>query len=395
MRGRPCSKMATIATTILLTAGLLAGCSNDETSLTTTTGSGLDDFEQLDLDQTYGGLTATDEDVAFGDEALKAMMLAEDQEVVIDPLADDPVVLEMEERARHRERYEEGERPQFTYLRLRWGMLRGPDDSTSVERPCDVTDWTGTIRTDRGLVVVKRKIKFEYPADHVVFPRLDPQTVAFVSHTWCHFDGLVIEIVEPPIDTSTTPVSPNKLYVDTPLFQGEFLVSDLAGINQIFEVDDMGNRIQINGFGLSDIEVCPKGFLSGRYRHGPQVDPGVEATEGVAVRYGSFAGAWYSLNGGILGFMRGGYGVDANGERIFIGKIIDRRGHFSGFLRGGWEPGSDDRGLGEFRGSWMSRSGSMEGYLGGESHPVEGYPGGFYEGRWTSLCDNEAEGLVQ
>ena len=173
------------------------------------------------MDQAYGGLTATDEEVAFGDEALKAMMLAEDQEAVIDPLADDPVVLEMEERSRHRERYGEGERPRFTYLRLRWGMLRGPEDSTTVERPCDMTDWTGTIRTDRGLVVVKRMIKFEFPADHVVFPRLDPQTVAFVSRTWCHFDGLVIQIIEPPVDDAAPrPRSPNKLYIDTPLYPG-------------------------------------------------------------------------------------------------------------------------------------------------------------------------------
>ena len=395
MLGKLSFAKAIIATTILLTAGLLAGCSSDETSLVTTSGTGLDNYDQLDMDQTYGGLTDTDEEVAFGDEALKAMMLAEDQEIVIDPLADDPVVLEMEERARHRERYGEGELPRFTYLRLRWGMLRGPQDSTTVDRPCDVTDWTGTIRTDRGLVVVKRKIKFEYPADHVVFPRLDPQTVAFISRTWCHFDGLVIEIIEPPVEPSTTPEIPNKLYIDTPQFQGEFLVSDLAGMNQVFEVDEVGNKIQINGFGLSDIEVCPKGFLSGRYRHVPAADPEVEPTEGEGKRYGSYAGAWYGLNGHIRGFMRGGYGVDAEGERVFIGKIIDRRGRFSGFMRGGWTPDTDDRGLGEFRGSWVTRSGNMEGYLGGQSHPVEGYPGGFYEGRWTSLCDNEAEGLVQ
>ncbi len=385
---------AIIATTFLLAAGMLVGCSSDETSLTTTSGSGLDDFDQLDLNQSYGGLTATDEEVAFGDEALKALMLAEEQEVVMDPLADDPVVLEMEERSRHRERYEIAQRPRFTFLRLRWGMLRGPDITTASESPCDMTDWTGTIRTDRGLVVVKRMIKFE-PADHVVFPRLDPRIVAFVSHTWCHFDGLVIQIVEPPLEDSTTPVSPNKLYIDTPLYQGEFLVSDLKAMNEVFDVDDLGNKFQLNGFGLGDIEVCPKGFLSGRFLRVPMDDPEVVATEGEGHRYGSFAGAWYNLNGSIRGFMRGGYGVNADGERIFVGKFINRNGRFGGLYRGGWEPTSDDRGLGEFRGTWAARNGNLKGYLGGRSHPVEGYPGGFYEGRWTSLCDVEAEGLFQ
>ena len=56
----------------------------------------------------------------------------------------------------------------------------------------------------------------------------------------------------------SAPVAPNKLYIDTPLFEGEFLVSDLAGMNEVFEVDDLGNKFQITGFALSDLEVCPK-----------------------------------------------------------------------------------------------------------------------------------------
>jgi hypothetical protein len=387
-------RTTTITATVLLMIGLMAGCSSDETSLTTTSQTGFDDYELMDMDQAYGGLTATDEEVAFGDEALKAMLLAEEQEAVTDPLADSPLVLEMEERSRHRERYEDGERPKFTYLRLKWGMLRGADDATADERPCDMTDWTGTLRTDRGIVVVKRMIKFEFPADHVVFPRLDHRTVAFVSHTWCHYDGLLIQIIEPPGTESTRPEVANKLYIDTPAYKGEFLVSELAGMDEVFEVDDKGNRIHLNGFGLEDIEVCPKGFLSGRYRHAPVDMPDTVAHEGEGKRYGSFAGAWYKLNGRIHGFMRGGYGVNAAGERIFVGKFIDRQGRFRGLLRGGWEPTNDERGLGNFRGEWVTRGRNIEGLLGGRSHPVEGYLGGFYEGRWTTLCDDEAETLI-
>jgi hypothetical protein len=384
-----------ITAAVFMMIGLMAGCSSDDSGLMTTSQTGRDDYEHMDLDQAYGGLTATDEEEAFGDEALKTLMLAEDQETVDDPLRDDPVVREMEERSRNMNQYEEGERPRFTYLRLRWGMLRGPDDGPSAESPCDVTDWTGTIRTDRGLVVVKRMIKFESPGDNVIFPRLNPQTVAFVSRTRCHFDGLLIQIIEPPIDSGTGPEVANKLYIDTEPFQKEFLVSELTGMEEVFEVDDLGNRFYLNGFGLSDIETCPKGFMSGRYRHIVDEDPGTAAIEGEGKHYGSFSGAWYKLNGRIHGFMRGGYGVNADGEKIFVGKVIDRRGRFRGLLRGGWEPVSDERGLGEFRGEWVTPKGRAEGLLGGRAHPVEGYPGGFYEGRWTTLCDDEAEGLVR
>ena len=50
----------------------------------------------------------------------------------------------------------------------------------------------------------------------------------------------VHSIIEPPVDVDSAPVAPNKLYIDTPLFEGEFLVSDLAGMNEVFEVDDAG-----------------------------------------------------------------------------------------------------------------------------------------------------------
>lgn len=379
----------------LLALVLLAGCGSDDSNLTAASLTGGDDFEQWDLGDTYGGLTATDEEVAFGDEGMKAMLLAEDQEVVADPMADDPMVREMEERSRNMERYEDGERPRFTFLRLRWGMLRGPDDSTTIDPPCDVTDWTGTLRTDRGVIVVKRMIKFEFPADHVVFPRLDRQTVAFVSHTWCHYDGLLIQIIEPPVDDSLAAEAPNKLYIDTPAYQGEFLVSDLVDMDEVFEVDDKGNSIQLNGFGLRDIETCPKGFLSGRFRNLIQDRPDTTRGDGEGERLGTFAGAWITLNGRIHGFMRGGYGINAEGERVFVGKFINRKGRFIGLIRGGWEPAADDGELGGFRGVWVTRNGNVEGLLGGRAHPVEGYPGGFYEGRWTTLCDDEAEDLVQ
>lgn len=380
----------------LLMLGLLAGCSQDEDGVVAA-GASADDFTYLDLNETYGGLSATDEEEAFGDEALKAMMLTEDGQEIQDPLADDPEVQRLQEMGRHTDLYRDGARPKFTYLRLRWGMLRGPEDTTVVERPCELTDWTGEIHTDRGLVVVKRTIRFE-AGDHVIFPRLNPQTVAFVSRTTCGFDGLVLQIIERP-DTSATgevaDLEPNKLTINAGPFRGEYLVSELAGMNEVFDVDDSGNRFQIEGFTLTDIEVCPKGFLSGRYRRVPpqfgEDRPDTAGGEDRGELYGHFAGTWRDLNGRIQGFLRGGYGINAEGERVFMGKYIDRRGRFQGLLRGTWEPGDQEGNLASFKGQWGNRREGVIGILGGEAHPVEGYPGGFFTGRWTVSCDDEAE----
>ena len=373
--------------------GLLAGCSSDDVaSAPGVTAS--DNYELLDFNDPYGGLSETDEAVAFDDEGLKALLALEEEDDIEDPVARDPFVLRMEERSRHRERLAPEERPSFTFARLTWGMLRGPEDTTAVEGPCDMTDWTGTLRVDRGALVVRRTISFETPADHVIFPRLDRLTVAFISQTWCGFDGLVIEIVEHPVAEDDSVSAPNMLHIDTPGFQGSFPVAELADMDEVFEVDAAGNRFRINGFTVEDIDVCPKGFLSGRYRIMNHDVPDSVETGDHGERLGSFAGAWYGLHGRIEGFMRGGYGIDAEGNRVFLGKFINRQGRFRGLIRGGWEPAEREGELASYRGEWVTRHGQVEGVLGGEAHPVEGYPGGFYVGKWTTTCDAEASAEV-
>jgi hypothetical protein len=379
----------TLPLAALLILCLATGCGHDDGGVLATAPSG-DDFANLDLADPYGGLSATDEEEAFGDEGLKAMMLAEEGEVVHDPLADDPRVQQFEAMGRHVNEHHERDRPRFTYVRLRWGMLRGPEDTTRVEGPCAATDWTGEIHTDRGLVVVRRTIRFEPGQDHVVFPRLDPRTVAFVSRTNCGLDGLLLQIIERP-DTSAAgdieEAAPNRLHVNAGPFQGVYLVEELSGLNEVNEVGDGGNRFQVEGFTLHDIGICPKGFLSGRYRLVPPDTMGAGPGE---IR-GHFAGAWRDLEGRIVGFMRGGYGIGPGEEHVLVGKLIDRRGRFRGLLAGTWEPGGRDGALATFKGRWGNRREGTQGLMGGQAHPVEGYPGGFFTGRWTASCDEEAE----
>ena len=173
-------------------------------------------------------------------------------------------------------------------------------------------------------------------------------------------------------------------------------MAELAELDQFIPVDEMGNGMQLTGFTLSDISYCPKGFLSGRYRVLPADPAGDDGTdEPAGCQVGTFAGLWTDLTGRIHGFLRGGYGLDAAGNRVFFGKYIDRRGHFRGLLRGTWEPAEEESELATFTGNWIGAAGQVEGYLGGRAHPVPGYPGGFFEGRWTTACDEQAAGEVR
>jgi len=164
-------------------------------------------------------------------------------------------------------------------------------------------------------------------------------------------------------------------------------------------VDDLGNKFAVNGFTLSDVSVCPKGFLSGHYRRLPEDRPdrpdSVDVDDRPGEIYGVYAGMWRGLEGRIHGHLRGAYGVDAEGQRIFIGKYIGPRGAFRGLIRGSWVPAETDDQLAGFRGQWVSARGNVEGLLGGEAFAVAGTPGGFFAGRWTTLCDDEAEDAVR
>ena len=382
---------------LLVLALFLTGCSEDTTSPLDNAAVGSDSYTTLDFSQEFGGLTFSDEPEAFADEALKQMLAEEDGELVADPLAEDAEVLALESMGDDPADPADPTRPRFTFLRLRWGMVHGPDDSLTRGGDCGSLDWTGEIHTDRGIVLVRRVLAFERPADRVIFPRLNRQTVAFVSHTGCHYDGLLLQVIERPQDYSEDNPEPNRLHINTGPFAGSYEVSELAELDEMVDVDTLGNRIQLTGFTLSDINYCPKGFLSGRFRVLP--NDGEEETLGEddpaqGEQLGTYAGLWVDLTGRIHGFLRGGYGLSAEGQRVFVGKYIDRQGRIRGMLRGTWEPAEDEVRMAAFQGEWVSSSGQIEGLLGGRAHGVPDYPGGFFEGRWTAVCDDEAEGMI-
>ena len=337
----------------------------------------------MDFNQEFGGLTPTDEEAAFGDPFLMQAEIDEENEASEDPLLEDPEVQALEAQAAQEEQPGDPPRPKFTFLRITWGMLDGPVDSLGqADESVDILDWSGLLAVDRGIVVVRRVIRFERPYDHLVLPRLDRQTVAWFSHTGCHFDGLLVEIIERPQDLvgpDGVELEPNVLHFTTGPYSNSFVVAELPDLDEVYPVDPDPNAIHFTGFRLSDISLCPKGFLSGIW-HAPAPEDSV----------GFFRGKWVGLFGHLHGFLRGAYGYTDEGERVFFGKYISRNGQFRGLLKGRWEPLPQFPGHGIFRGRWVNAAGNLVGVLGGQYLHLPERPGGFFGGRWAALCDPDA-----
>ncbi len=362
----------------LLTLGL-TGCGGEQGATVPADAAVVDD-EAMDLDQAYGGLTFTDEAPAFGDEYYAAVSLEDQASASDDPLQYDAEVRELEDAALQPAGTGAPPPPRIIALRLTWGRLDGaPED---IREELQGLDWSGRLHVDRGLVVVRRVILFERPRDHLVRPRPDRRTVAWVSHTGPHFDGLIVEIIEPaaPADSANVgTVPPNMLHLVTPQITLDIPVAELAGLDATRPVDALGNALRLEGHRVTDEDLCPKGFLGGVWK----ADRDSTTVEG-----GVFKGRWVGLWGQLHGFMRGRYGLDSSGERVFFGKYIDQRGRCRGMLAGTWEV-ADESGRGRFHGEWHNAAGTIEGVLGGDYGQAAERPGGFFTGRWTTLCDPE------
>lgn len=373
-------KSITILAVLALTAVWLGGCS--ETGDMVATGeTGVDDYATLDLDKAYGGLTPTDEPTAFGDAYFDAADGEDLESASDDPLQTDPEVLELEDRAGDPE---SPQRPDVTVLRLTWGRLNGAIEDR--DEAVDALDWSGLLNVDEGIAVARRLILFERPRDHLVRPRIDRQTVAWVSHTGPHYDGLIVEILRPRpaggAEDAATDAGPavKRLHLSTPQVSFDIPLDELDGLDRTVLVDDAGNALRIEGHRLGDEDLCPKGFLSGIWI--AEVDEETGAA-------GYFKGRWVGLWGQLKGHMRGVYGVNSDGESVFYGKTINRSGRFLGLLSGTYA-GGEEPGHGVFNGEWVDAAETVEGVLGGEWVQIEGRPGGFYSGRWATLCDDEA-----
>jgi len=334
----------------LLTAGivLLSGCE-------------LFDSDQGGTEQPadpteYGGFTTGDEAPGFGDADLLADY-AGDKEFD-DELRDDPRVEGAinQRGARH------------YALRMMWGNLETRDPSLTAASGCPVTDWSGSVESDKAILIVKRLIRFE-PGDSIVRPRKGPHQVQWVSYTKDYVDGIQLKIVVPPHGSDDA--VDGFLAISTPFYNGRIPLASLEDHRELVIYDEC-NKISIVATAAKPSD-CPRGFLEGGWIAESDTS-------------GRFRGAWMGADGDITGYLQGNYEV-RDGHPVLYGKWITESGDFRGLLRGTWGPARDvDCPKGFFEGHWVNEALTVEGDFKGHYHISEGDTSGFFQGRWRKDC---------
>lgn len=340
------------------------------------------DREQIiDLDSPTGGFTITDEEPAFGEPELFEPMFNE--VAVEDTTSDNEQVKEL---FRHRH-------VKIFRMRSIWGHLvtTYADDTERDDDYCPL-DWSGTMRLDGGAVIVERIIAFE-EQDSV--ERENVSTIHWESHTGPHVDGLQVMLVIPwgPADSTAEFVEP-KLVFETGPYSREFPISELMAMSLLEPVDECGNGITINSHILP--AYCPYGFLAGGWKSVPPdtIAP-ADTNDTEKVILGLYRGIWISERGTPGGYLKGAFGTNSAGEKIFVGKYVDITGRFKGILRGyyGICPELTSETVypyGYFRGNWIDEERTVTGGLKG--HWVareEGF--GFFHGVWGMNCTDLAD----
>ena len=330
----------------------------------------------IDLDSPTGGFTTSDEAPAFGEpEAFEAFN------------ADAPVLDPIENTYEYQTQLQ-AEGALVFELRAVWGNLFAIDDSTRAES-CPL-DWSGSLRLEGGLVCMQRAIAFE-PADSLY--RIDQSTIAWISRTGPHVDGVHVKLVlppSPPEDSASFDRTSPRLVLRTGPFSRIFTVEELAGLRLIEPVDRCGNGISIAS--APALPLCPHGHLVGGWTFLPP--DSVAASDSSGTVYGGFRGVWIGAGGRIAGHLRGVFGVASDGRRVFFGKYIDTTGRFMGILRGEYDPrpGEDDAApipRGYFAGMWIDEGGLTAGRLRGLWMAEAESGAGCFHGVWGMNCSSD------
>jgi hypothetical protein len=337
-----------VLSTLTLAIALMAGC-----ELVSPDKSGSDQPADISA---FGGYSTSDEAPAFGDPELLATY-SEDP-----PFEDD-----MESNAEVRAGQNNRDANKYA-LRIIWGNVENRDSTGMEVDDCAISDWSGAIRVDGGVAIIKRLIGFE-PGDYVARPRRGPRDIEWVSYTKSHVDGLLLEVIDLPDPQSAE--ARNTIAITTPFYTGEIRLADLADYRE-FVVYDECNSISIVATSIEP-SGCPRGFLEGRW---------VADTDSS----GYFKGVWIGDFGDLIGYMRGVYGI-REGRRVLFGKWISDSGEFQGLLRGTWSPLRSDRGPdGFFEGSWADDNLEVAGFFRGHYAICPNDTAGVFHGRWTEAC---------
>jgi hypothetical protein len=341
--------------------------------------------QEPNLEEDFGGYTASDENVAFGDDEL-----LETEGDYAD--YDDPVLQEPRANAIicHPD-------AGLYHLRAIWGRLEY--DSTVTEE----TDWSGSLTVSRGVEIIRRVIRFE-PNQDSILQRTQRNVIEWHSITTVHNDGISVDIFVPPpvphfdttfvidddgqgnVDTAivvdTTYPDPVTVAFETEPYSASFTLEQLAGLDSVVQLDD-GNAVAFQAFRLHRVR-CPRGFLAGKWGFNDE-------NEGI------FRGVWMEQHGRIVGYLRGHFGKNDEGEKAFYGKWISRNGQFEGFLKGhyGYRPSPEASDRARLRaGGWFKGQiynadeieiGVLKGWYKSAEHPVKAR---YFQGRWKLHCQD-------
>jgi hypothetical protein len=349
----------TRATMILMLVGifglLLAGCGTDSTSVES------NGIEELNLTDDFGGYKAVDQPPAFGDPEIENTMAADAESPTMDADSIDVDSLRCD--------------PQNTLYSviIRWGQLDGDSTVTAA------TDWSGTASVLYGHLGVFRLIRFEPGQDYIVRPRVNRLEVSWVSQTTVHYDGLVFVIAD-PVDPDDTLPAENTFTFATAPYTETFPVTDLADLDTIITVDDLGNQVSITAHKLEALP-CGQGFVEGVWRANNHLG-----------KMGKFFGKWMSDDGALLGHIRGHWGERGNGERVLFGQWISLAGIFKGFIRGTYDPDPAQPGQGTFDTKIYTRNKVEIGVLTGEYLKSDDIRrGGYFQGMWEIDCADDGD----
>ena len=341
--------------------------------------------ENLNLEDEFGGYTASMENPGFGDPELV-------DEAASDTVYNDEILTSPEVGTV----ISFPPRTGYYHLRAVWGRLCY--DSTVTE----VTDWTGSLSVSHGIEVIRRVIRFEPGQDYIIRPRTDPKLIEWVSKTTVHNDGIAVDIFVPPIFDTTEVVEVDSLgdtsYVividtsysatvsfETGPYSRTFELEELKSLDTVVYLDD-SNAVAFHAFELHRYP-CPRGFLAGRWGFNENGE-------------GRFRGVWWSKRPNffgwyISGYLKGHFGKNNSGAKVFFGKWISRNGEFKGFLKGTYghlpRPEVTDatrkHAHGWFAGKIFNANRIEIGVLKGRHRSAPWHKNGFFQGRWKLHCN--------
>jgi hypothetical protein len=349
--------MALFAALLLGSSLLLWGCSESEGPVTPTPSP---ETGQVDLDAPHGGMAPTDEPPAFGDPDLAA---SEDREATFD---------DRMARDVHHGAWEMNPQARVFAFSARWGLLEA-GEATGARVEDYPVQWDGRMETSFGSIRVMRLLDFE--DDDEILPRMHRDLVEWISTTDGDTDGLRLILVFPP--------SPGRDSAEVHFQAGavsrNFTLEELEQLSETIQMDDEGHGVELQSFRVTPA-MDVRGFMAGRWVWSDEDS------------LGHFAGRWLSMgrhgnlrDTRLWGFVRGVYGWNSEGEKVFYGKIIDRGGRFQGFVEGTWEvvEETEAQRQGTFEGEWTDAEGRPMGTVQGRWHQhPDGFPGAF-NGTWT------------